>query len=706
MVESLQDLVGTQKLRDAWPKIESNELALKAAIETEEVARIANDNAHLTSTTAHNATAIVFTPGESSIIATSVDGAIKEQDARIDNLIINGDSGPEAADARVSAAKGKTFTVLKDRLEESEEDFIALQADVTSQGINVKYPFGNLLTPAKGDNITDDWAALQAIIDYAYDTGIGKVWFPKGNYLISKPLYLWGGLNYKDKGVTLEGVNLNDAKIIKNTHTGTSDGSIFVGIDAILMLAARDKSVAVSYNVKISNLSLSGLNGDSTFTDYGVYVFKKSALITMQNLWIGNIKTTCNINSGTWQSSFKNIFTIPSETGIYMGTAGNGSTSNLFESIYVYGASVRAYRLTGTYSFANNLASDLCTGTCYEFYFAEFTVNGVGSESTGVLKVFDFITSKVNISSAFVMPNLTNTAASVISAAGSFVTFSDSTLGYNTTTGSPALGYLTNNGLAASVTFNDCDLGHFALGEPSENIENHVNFRGQFGNANSRELKSMSFLGYDRERLTNQYIDSYLASPKVRGKALFLDTLNSPNFDDSAVDRGFGQRVNKGDWFLINNPQKGGHAAYIVKNDTSIVHTSLGTISGVVGSVVTVTDLTLDSFAKDGTLWDTGRAIESSGGGTGTLTSVDYVAKTLTIATLTGTWGVGNTVRMPIRVFLRDCSFMVVPVIQSGLTSQRPTADRIAGQMYLDLTLTKPIWWTGSVWIDATGATV
>lgn len=43
--------------------------------------------------------------------------------------------------------------------------------------------------------------------------------------------------------------------------------------------------------------------------------------------------------------------------------------------------------------------------------------------------------------------------------------------------------------------------------------------------------------------------------------------------------------------------------------------------------------------------------------------------------------------------------------ISSGLTSNRPTG-KYAGYQYFDTTLNKPIWYTGSAWVDATGATV
>lgn len=45
------------------------------------------------------------------------------------------------------------------------------------------------------------------------------------------------------------------------------------------------------------------------------------------------------------------------------------------------------------------------------------------------------------------------------------------------------------------------------------------------------------------------------------------------------------------------------------------------------------------------------------------------------------------------------------PNLNVGVTSQRPgNADN--GFQFFDMTLRKPIWWNGSSWVDANGATV
>jgi hypothetical protein len=51
--------------------------------------------------------------------------------------------------------------------------------------------------------------------------------------------------------------------------------------------------------------------------------------------------------------------------------------------------------------------------------------------------------------------------------------------------------------------------------------------------------------------------------------------------------------------------------------------------------------------------------------------------------------------------------FMICSALtQSGTTAQRPTKFLWVGRTYLDLTLTRPIWWSGTNWIRADGVVV
>ena len=42
----------------------------------------------------------------------------------------------------------------------------------------------------------------------------------------------------------------------------------------------------------------------------------------------------------------------------------------------------------------------------------------------------------------------------------------------------------------------------------------------------------------------------------------------------------------------------------------------------------------------------------------------------------------------------------------TGTTAGRPTSGRYVGMHFWDTTLNKPIWFNGTNWVDATGATV
>ena len=39
----------------------------------------------------------------------------------------------------------------------------------------------------------------------------------------------------------------------------------------------------------------------------------------------------------------------------------------------------------------------------------------------------------------------------------------------------------------------------------------------------------------------------------------------------------------------------------------------------------------------------------------------------------------------------------------SGTTANRPTAGLYVGVVYFDTTLSRPVWYTGTGWVDATG---
>lgn len=85
------------------------------------------------------------------------------------------------------------------------EEFPLVQNGVTKRApVSAAVPFVNVKTyGAKGDNLTDDTAAIQAAVDAVFAAGGGTVYFPSGTYLVTSIVKVWTAavtLNLKGEG--------------------------------------------------------------------------------------------------------------------------------------------------------------------------------------------------------------------------------------------------------------------------------------------------------------------------------------------------------------------------------------------------------------------------------------------------------------------------------------------------------------------------
>ena len=119
---------------------------------------------------------------------------------QVNQLVVEGDSSVEAAQARVDA-EGNVFTTLKERLDTKEQSFSAQLADVA---YNVRL-FG-----AVGDGVADDTVAIQNTINALPDTG-GIVYLPAGVYKISNEIFLKSNVSIKGAGMGLTIIRLTDS---------------------------------------------------------------------------------------------------------------------------------------------------------------------------------------------------------------------------------------------------------------------------------------------------------------------------------------------------------------------------------------------------------------------------------------------------------------------------------------------------------------
>ena len=194
--------------------------------------------------------------------------------AQVNQLVIEGDSSVEAAQARVDA-DGNVFTTLKERLDTKEQSFSAQLAQigdyttVKSEGNSLSEKVQNEFN-SRGYNVLwnaslaldGDWApAIQASIDYVAAKGGGTVFIPEATFYIKSKIIL-------KENVTLAGMSYKSIiKLADNTE-----------IDYMLETQLiEDRYV---YNINIHDLCFDGnrLNG------------AKSNGIMVYNTWQGNFE--------------------------------------------------------------------------------------------------------------------------------------------------------------------------------------------------------------------------------------------------------------------------------------------------------------------------------------------------------------------------------------------------------------------------------
>jgi hypothetical protein len=266
---------GLKHLWEWWPVVKSNLQSIQSVF-----------NAHAAGTAdKHNSQDINYTgsvPGKSNV-KEAVDETYERIDYLIEQTILDPGKDPEVVDARVSTAKEKTFASVKARHEETEADVIAHKADYA---IDIKQP-GYGLTAAVGDGATDDYAAVQAIIDYALVNN-KNIYFPSGTYKISDTLTI-DRTAIPDEKINIIGAGSPNVRI---NYTGSEIGIYMKGYPS-----------GDGYNSRqtISGLTLVGTNA----TGKGISL-KNSAYIKLDDVYIAGFDYGLYME-GVEQSSFEKV---------------------------------------------------------------------------------------------------------------------------------------------------------------------------------------------------------------------------------------------------------------------------------------------------------------------------------------------------------------------------------------------------------------
>lgn len=311
-----------EKLRDSNPKINQNFQNLNA----DTIANANNLETHKTSTTAHASENITYS---GKVPGSNVRDAIDNVNGRISEIVAQaGDDNTEIVDARGG------YTTLGDRLNNTDEKLADNATNLYQRAINVKFPPPPLVG-AKGDGITDDQPAIQAIIDYA-NTNNFNIYIPEGTYRLNNTLKRKGkvsicgaGMNhttlkyFNSSGVVIDTVNESLHGVIIEKFTITKDASVTGQVTGILggsSIELYNSAAGVFRDIKFMNLQ-NGILGNGEPSGVGIFdcAFERcwfnSCFNGLDHYGSGNITLACRFDYSSGSGLVLSYLNIESMAG-------------------------------------------------------------------------------------------------------------------------------------------------------------------------------------------------------------------------------------------------------------------------------------------------------------------------------------------------------------------------------------------------------
>lgn len=590
----------------------------------------------------------------------------------------------------------------------------------TGGAINVKTPPLSEMVAAKGNAnyqkdgnwfedvnceipASDDTDAIQACIDYAYNKKINVVYCPAGNYMTTRPLLIYTNMR-------IEGLNRETTVIHKVTNTPYNVGGS-IDIDAIIILSGKESDAPKGHpadeSQSLINIALLGNRTGYVAENkqYGVYCPSNAPFFCIENFKIYDVDIGIELY-GSWHSTFRNGLMKNYSRAIYLVHEAQGVQIHNIDAFGMHDVGVE---ISGSnYGNISALNLEWVSGIGLKTNSCKISIAGMGIErSTDMVKQCIYAeNSDLFITDSFFDTNKVYKDYRTFYLTGSSIELKNSSVGFPDRSAPDGV-----KGRLFEMTFNS----KFDI---SDTTTIYVKFNensviGDSSNEiiwnNVKQIEKNVFIGsYVRN---NRYTDIYgNTNPLYISKKITLDNKYNPLDSEATTDsnRAYSDAYNKGDWALINNPLKNGHAAYVCPRDNETINYLKGNVIEAGTNYIIVSDLTLDNFETEGGRLYRGLDLVSASGGTGVVAAVDYSTNKITFFDLKGNWVAGDKVSTAKNPYLRHSDWAIVPVILSGTTAQRPTAP-VVGQEYFDITLGKPIWCKQIykvIWVDATGKTV
>lgn len=487
--------------------------------------------------------------------------------------------------------------------------------------IDVKQDFG-----AKGDGVTDDTTALQNALVSAFRNNC-EVYFPVGNYLISKPLLVFGKNYELDTSLILTGEDIEHTVITCSSNFTTHQASGILSNKAAIIVVndtfiqsdntfINGDGATGASNIHIDKFKLMGnssvdygilfgvYNAESTYKRMRIRGFAKAGMKNLNHFYL-NVVERMRVDLSPISYDFEL-------------TTGVINTSVRFDSLYSFGATDTAYKIAGIYMNMTNCCADNCTGTVFDLTGFRGVVNNPGSESYSALTMFKGSQyTNVVINGAYTWGNFDSASAIHVNAgSGAVMVFNGGSILFDRTESNKiAPGMFISRGTQSYVKFIGTIIGNYATNNTTKDLTMRTSYELKEGSIHSRFVDDIAYIGVDGQSIGG-FVDHNSSKPVLEANAIYMGLGTSLSKTNNNKDIQWEPYTMKGDILLSKSPKDIGGIGWIQGDD----------VSGIGGA-----------------RWITG-------------------------------------------------TYLKIPVILSGSTTNRPTINLSIGQDYFDTTINKPVW--------------
>lgn len=389
-----------------------------------------------------------------------------------------------------------------------------------------------------GSSGTDNTTALQNAIDTADNLAVRRVYVPAGDYLYTKVVIPMAN-NYGSARFELYGDGLGITVFRTDTDRA-------IDLDS-------NKESGTGYNVDLHDFTL---RGNGAKPENGIYS-DGLAFCHFYNLHVLSFENNIRCAGDTFVNRFTKLFLSGApQYGFRMDASG---TTNFWDCIFTFGATVNAYQLSGAYNTVGSLAADDCSGgAAYNFNFFSGTVNSLGNESSDVDRMITCSNSQFSIGYVLAFYNTVddvNSKGGVIGGSGNNVKIENIKIEQSSSIVSTQAPFDMFDSIIKIGNTEYINIEY--TGEPDGSASSSgamFSTDKSTGIGISNDGTRRSYIGYDRGRFNFGE-----ASPRIPGslavpKAIFLDMVGSPRFDSDGNDYRFGRPSKEGDIFLESDP--------------------------------------------------------------------------------------------------------------------------------------------------------